>query len=69
MTIGGGLFSFLVQKSASKMLKRGILHTLQANDSGAIAPPLATLFPDIMIIIKYATVQYFCSILLYSNFA
>ena len=32
----GGLFSFLEQKSASKVIKTGFLHTLQAN-GGAIA--------------------------------
>ena len=40
----GGLFSFLGQKSASKLQKHAILHTFQVN-GGAIAPfaPLATL--------------------------
>ena len=41
---GGWLFLFLEGKSASKALKRDILHTFQANgEARAPPPPLATL--------------------------
>ena len=39
---GGGLFSFSMQKSALKVLKRGILHTFWTNKGGWSTPEYAT---------------------------